>query len=202
MTADFCGSYIIERGRYLQRVADPDRLLTLNTLKPRQNSSHFADDIFERIFLNKNVWISINIPLKFLHRGQMNTNSASVQVMSWCRTCRQQAITWTIGDPASVHICIMRPQCVKQLGPFYINGNLMSSVVHCKCNIFERNGFKTVIICLALKLTHRGRDKMDAISQTTFSSTFSWMKTFEFRLKFHWSLFLRVELTIFQHWFR
>ena len=25
---------------------------------------------------------------------------------------------------------------------------------------------------------------------------------FEFRLKFHWSLFLRVQLTIFQHWFR
>ena len=24
----------------------------------------------------------------------------------------------------------------------------------------------------------------------------------EFRLKFHWSLFLRVQLTIFQHWFR
>ena len=38
-------------------------------------------------------------------------------------------------------------------------------------------------------------------SQTTFSSTFSWMKMFEFRLKVHWSLFLRVELTIFQHWF-
>ena len=28
------------------------------------------------------------------------------------------------------------------------------------------------------------------------------MKMFEFRLKFHWSLFLRVQLTIFQHWFR
>ena len=42
------------------------------------------------------------------------------------------------------------------------------------------------------ELTHWGRDKMDAISQTIFSSTFSWMKTFEFRLKFHWSLFLRV----------
>ena len=51
-------------------------------------------------------------------------------------------------------------------------------------------------------LTHWGWDKIDAISQTTFSSTFSWMKMFEFRLKFHWSLFLRVELTIFQHWFR
>ena len=53
-----------------------------------------------------------------------------------------------------------------------------------------------------MNLTHWGWDKMDAISQTTFSSTFSWMKMFEFRLKFHWCLFLRVELTIFQHWFR
>ena len=42
---------------------------------------------------------------------------------------------------------------------------------------------------------------MDAIWQTTFSSAFSWMKMFEFLLKFHWSLFLRVKLTIFQHWF-
>ena len=37
--------------------------------------------------------------------------------------------------------------------------------------------------------------KMDAISQTTFSNAFSRMKTYEFRLRFHWSLFLRVQLT-------
>ena len=35
---------------------------------------------------------------------------------------------------------------------------------------------------------------MDAISQTTFSSAFSWIKMFEFWLKFHWSLFLSVQL--------
>ena len=40
-------------------------------------------------------------------------------------------------------------------------------------------------------LTHWGQDKMDAIWQTTFSSAFSWMKMFEFELKFHWGLFLR-----------
>ena len=51
-------------------------------------------------------------------------------------------------------------------------------------------------------LTHWGRDKKDAISQTTFSNAFSWMKLLEFWLKFHWNLFLRVQLTIFQHWFR
>ena len=37
------------------------------------------------------------------------------------------------------------------------------------------------------ELTHWGRDKMDAISQTTFSNAFSWMKVFESRLKFHWN---------------
>ena len=50
-------------------------------------------------------------------------------------------------------------------------------------------------------LTHCGRDKMAAFSQTTFSSAFSWMKMFEFQLKFHWSLFLRVQLTIIHHCF-
>ena len=52
------------------------------------------------------------------------------------------------------------------------------------------------------RITHWGRDKVDAISKTTFSSAFSRMKIFEFRLKFHWGLFLEDQLMIFQHWFR
>ena len=48
-------------------------------------------------------------------------------------------------------------------------------------------------------LTHLPLDKMTAISQTTFSNAFSWMQLYEFRLRFHWSLFLRIKLTIFQH---
>ena len=51
-------------------------------------------------------------------------------------------------------------------------------------------------------LTHSNRDEIDNISQTTFSNVFSSMKMFELRLKFHWSLFLRVQLPIFQHWLR
>ena len=50
-------------------------------------------------------------------------------------------------------------------------------------------------------LTHWGQDKMAASFQTTLSNAFSWMKMLEFRLKFHWSLFIRIQLTIFQHWF-
>ena len=33
-------------------------------------------------------------------------------------------------------------------------------------------------------------------------NAFSWMRMFEFRLIFHWSMFLKVKLAIFQHWFR
>ena len=51
-------------------------------------------------------------------------------------------------------------------------------------------------------LTHWGQDEVNNISQTTFSNVFPSMKMFQFRLKFDWSLFLRVQLTIFQHWFR
>ena len=53
-----------------------------------------------------------------------------------------------------------------------------------------------------LMLTHWGRDKMATIFQTTSSNVFSSLKMFEFRLKFHWNLFLRVQSTISQHWFR
>ena len=51
-------------------------------------------------------------------------------------------------------------------------------------------------------LTHLSLDKMAAISQTVFSNAFTWMKMYELRLKFHWSLFLRVQMGITQHWFR
>ena len=50
--------------------------------------------------------------------------------------------------------------------------------------------------------THLPQDKMAAISQTTISDAFLWMKSFAFWLKFHWSLLLRVKSTIIQHWLR
>ena len=37
-----------------------------NSLRPRQNGRHFADDIFKCIFLHENAWISIKISLKFV----------------------------------------------------------------------------------------------------------------------------------------
>ena len=51
---------------------------------------------------------------------------------------------------------------------------------------------QTYVTCMHIN-TLRPR-QMDAISQTTFSNAFSWMKMFEFWLKFPWSLFPRVPI--------
>ena len=50
-------------------------------------------------------------------------------------------------------------------------------------------------------VTHWGRDKMAAISQTIFWYALPWMKSFVFWLKFHWSLFWRVQFTTTHHRF-
>ena len=57
----------------------------VNTLRPRQNGRHFADDIFKCIFLNENVWISIKISLKFVPKGPINNIPVLVQIMAWRR---------------------------------------------------------------------------------------------------------------------
>ena len=54
----------------------------INTLRPRQNGRHFADDTFKCIFGNENVCISTKIPLKFIHKGPINYNPAFVQIMA------------------------------------------------------------------------------------------------------------------------
>ena len=53
-----------------------------NTLRPGRNGRHFADDIFQCIFLTENACISIKISLKFVHKGPINKISALVQIMA------------------------------------------------------------------------------------------------------------------------
>ena len=54
----------------------------INTLRPRQNGRHVPDDIFKCIFLNQNVWISIEISLKFIPKGPINNIPALVRIMN------------------------------------------------------------------------------------------------------------------------
>ena len=63
------------------------------------------------------------------------------------------------------------------------------------------NLWRDAIVLRVLPFTYWGWDKIVAILQTTFSNTFL-IKVYEFRLKSHWIVYLRWQLTIFQHWFR
>ena len=56
--------------------------LLFNTLRPRQNGCHSADDIFKCIFLNENVQILIQFSLKFVSKGTINNIPTLVQVMA------------------------------------------------------------------------------------------------------------------------
>ena len=56
-----------------------------NTLRPKQNGRPFPDDIFNCIILNENVWISNDISLKFVPKGQIYNIPALVQIMAWRR---------------------------------------------------------------------------------------------------------------------
>ena len=85
----------------------------LNTLRSRQNGRHFADDIFKRIFLNGNVWISINISLRFVPRGPINNIPALVQIMVWRRS-GDKPLSETMVISWLTHICVTRPQWVNE----------------------------------------------------------------------------------------
>ena len=83
----------------------------VNTLRPRRNEQHFADDIFKRIFFNENVWISIKISLKFVLKGPINNIPPLFQIMAWRRSGDKP-----LSEPMMVslptHICVIRPQWV------------------------------------------------------------------------------------------
>ena len=57
----------------------------VNTLRPRQNGHLIPVDIFKRIFLNENIWISISISVKFFLNSPINSIPALVQIMAWRR---------------------------------------------------------------------------------------------------------------------
>ena len=105
-----------------------------NTLRPRHNGRHFADDIFKCIFLNENVWIPIKISVKFVSKGPVNDIPALVQIMAWRRPGNKP-----LSEPRLVslptHICVTRPQWVNGV---YINYGMQSLIYARKIIIFAK----------------------------------------------------------------
>ena len=66
----------------------------VNTLRPRRNGRHFADDTFKRIFLIENVSFFIEISLTFVPKGSIN-NIPAIGSDNGLAPTRRQAIIWT-----------------------------------------------------------------------------------------------------------
>ena len=103
----------------------------INTLRPRQNGRHFADDMFKCIFLNGNVRISIKISLKFLPKDPINSIPSLVQIMAW-----RQPGNKPLSEPMMVslltHVCVTRPQWVKHQMHFFTCSSLWVYLRYCK----------------------------------------------------------------------
>ena len=83
--------------------------LFFNTLRPRQDGGHFADDTFNRIFVNENVRILKKFSIKFVPKGPNINIAALVEIMAWRRSGHNP-----VSEPVMVslltHICVTRPQ--------------------------------------------------------------------------------------------
>ena len=87
-------------------------MVEVNTLRVRQNECHFADNIFNCIFLNEYVWFPTKISLKFVPKGLINNNPSLVQIMAWC--CPgDKPLSELMMVSLLMHICVTLPQWVK-----------------------------------------------------------------------------------------
>ena len=93
-----------------------------NTLRPRQNGRHFADDTFKRIFLKENVRISIEISLNFVPRSPIDTIPALFQIMAWRRP-GDKPLSEAMMVSLLTYICVARPQWVKSLSFVNLSNN-------------------------------------------------------------------------------
>ena len=103
----------------------------INTLRPIQNGRNFADDIFKCIFVNENVWILIEISLKFIPKGPINNIPALVQIMAWRRP-GDKPLSEAMMVNLPTHICVTRSQWVKQNNHNYLAWSPAASMVFIK----------------------------------------------------------------------
>ena len=119
----------------------------VNTLRPRQNGRHFADDIYKCISMNENVSIAIKISLKFLPKGRINNIPALVQIMAWRRQ-GDKPLSEPVVVSLLTHICVTRPQWVNG-GKSYV---WMNPRISCHfCEYMGREFGDTCANCLPLQ---------------------------------------------------
>ena len=105
-------------------------LLSINTLRLRQDGCHFAEDIFMCIFFNENGCILITFSLKYVRKGSIDNNPALVQIMAWRRS-GDKPLSETMMIILPTHICVTQPKWVKPLGTDFSENQWNNRIVVC-----------------------------------------------------------------------
>ena len=136
-------------------------------------------------WLIKHTWLSGDdifvTPVEFCLVGHIHYSHYPAAI-ECCNSCLSTFVlyhtTWLLLFSIHLILNILSLSFLNK-GPYIVDR------VYAKCKIASCWEFTCVFLFNILKLI-----QMAAIFQTTFSNAFSWMKMYEFRLKFHWSLFI------------
>ena len=88
------------------------KLWAFNTLRPRLDGRHFADDIFTCIVFNENCCILIKLSSQYVRKGPIDNNRALDQIMAW-RPSGDKPLSEPMMVSSPTHIGVARPESVK-----------------------------------------------------------------------------------------
>ena len=102
------------------------------TDRRRDKMAVILRNIFQCFFLNENVWISLNISLKFIIKFRINNNPALVQKMA-SRRPGHNPLSDSVPVSLPTHICVTRSKWVKKILIFvwssvYVNNNAIQAI--------------------------------------------------------------------------
>ena len=113
-------------------------------MRPRQNGCHFPDDTLKCIFLIENVWISIEISMRFFPKSTIDNIPTLVQIMALRRPGDKP---WS--EPMMfnllTHICLTWSQWVNQ------DGLVIVAIYHDSLRQIKQNSFEKHIWALNFK---------------------------------------------------
>ena len=130
------------------------------------------------------------------------------KLLWWCNClhtltcCFMADLMWLMTINSFWEVLVVPSSSGDDFNVLFISDNIKTLYLPLSWAVSAFHSLSLAVLLPFKTLTHPPLDKMATISQMVFSDAFLWMKWFVFWLKFHWSLFLRVQLTITQHWFR
>ena len=101
--------------------------------------------MFKCIFFNENVWIPIEIWLKFVPKGSINNNPALFQIKAWCHP-GDKPLSEPMMVSSLMHICVTGPQWVNNNQRLFSLNRSISQISQCVSPISHYTPFCNICV--------------------------------------------------------